>query len=89
MQIWSYQKKKYNCTSKLTTMRIINLTRLHSNMKKCTPYQKQVIIQQNSFADTKEKYLEPDADLAKAISLEEFSIEAKKHIRKLYSQNKR
>lgn len=41
-----------------------------------------------TFVLTKEEYLEPDDDFYRAISIEDFAKGAKKHISKLYAQDK-
>ena len=39
--------------------------------------------------DEKKYYLKPDADLARAITMDEFASRAKEHIRNLYKQDRK
>ncbi len=74
-------------------MRVISSAELRGNMKKYLDLAatEQIIIQRGkneTFVLQKREYLEPDEDLNRAISLEEFREGAKEHIRKLYNHGK-
>jgi hypothetical protein len=74
-------------------MRVISSAELRGNMKKYLDLasSEQILIQRGrteTFVLQKQEYLEPDEDLAKAISLEEFKTGAKAHIKELYRQKK-
>ncbi len=74
-------------------MRVISSAELRSNMKKYLDLaaSEQIIIQRGrkeTFVLQKQEYLEPDEDLKRAISLEEFREGAKEHIRTLFNQKK-
>ncbi len=74
-------------------MRVISSAELRGNMKKYLDLaaSEQIIIQRGkteTFVLQKKEYLEPDDDLNRAISLEEFREGAKEHVKKLFSQNK-
>ncbi|GAB6008120.1 hypothetical protein [Dysgonomonas reticulitermitis] len=75
-------------------MRVISSAELRNNMKKYLDLasKEQIVIQRGrneTFVLTKQEYLEPDEDFRRAITMEEFSDGAKKHIRKLYGQDKK
>ncbi len=74
-------------------MRVISSAELRNNMKKYLDLAatEQIIIQRGrkeTFVLQKQEYLEPDEDLNRTISIEEFREGAKEHIKKLYNQNK-
>ena len=70
-------------------MRVISSAELRSNMKKYLDLAaiEQIIIQRGkneTFRLTREEYLGPDEDLARAISIEEFREGAKEDIREIF-----
>lgn len=72
-------------------MRVVSSSELRNNMKKYLDLaiNEKIIIQRGrneTFVLTRETYLEPDEDLARAISLESFKEGAVNHIKKLYSK---
>lgn len=74
-------------------MRIISSAELRNNMKKYLDLanKERIVVQRGrneTFVLTKEEYLEPDDDFYRAISIEDFVKGAKKHISKLYAQDK-
>jgi len=74
-------------------MRVISSAELRNNMKKYLDLadKERIVVQRGrneTFVLTKEEYLEPDDDFARAISMEEFAKGAKEHISKLYAQEK-
>jgi len=74
-------------------MRVISSAELRSNLKKYLDLasSEQIIIQRGrkeTFILQKQEFLEPDDDLARAISLEEFRAGAKEHIKSLFKQKK-
>lgn len=74
-------------------MRVISSAELKGNLKKYLDLasSEQIIIKRGrkeTFVLQKQEFLEPDEDLEKAISMEEFKIGAKNHIKKLYRQKK-
>ncbi len=74
-------------------MLVISSAELRNNMKKYLDLAKnqQIIIQRGkteTFVLSEERHLDPDEDLARAISFEEFREGAKDHIRTLFSQKK-
>lgn len=74
-------------------MLVISSAELRNNMRKYLDLAKtqQIVIQRGkteTFVLSEERYLTPDEDFHRAISLEEFKEGAKKHIRTLFSQKK-
>lgn len=70
-------------------MRVISSAELRGNMKKYLDLatSEQIIIQRGrkeTFILQKQEYLEPDDDLRRAISPEEFKNGAKEHIKSLF-----
>ena len=70
-------------------MRVISSAELRGNMKKYLDLatNEQIIIQRGrkeTFILQKQEYLEPDDDLRRAISSEEFKNGAKEHIKSLF-----
>ena len=75
---------------KLKEMRVISSSELRSNMKKYLDMARKedIIIQRGrneTFTLRHTEYLEPDEDLARAISFEEFREGALSHVRELYN----
>lgn len=73
-------------------MRVISSAELRSNLKKYLDLARseQIVIQRGkteTFVLRREEYLNPDDDFYRGISMEEFTTEAKAHLRKLFSQD--
>lgn len=75
-------------------MKGINSSDFENNMEKCfdLAIKEKGVIQRGraeAFVLVKEKYLEPDKDLARAISFDDFAEGVRTHIRSLYTQQKK
>lgn len=73
-------------------MRVISSAELRSNLKKYLDLaaHEQIIIQRGrteTFILQKQEYLEPNEDLNRALTAEEFKDGAKEHIKKLYHKH--
>ncbi len=75
-------------------MRVISSAELRGNLKKYLDLARseQIVIQRGrteTFVLRKEEYLKPDEDFYRGISMDEFTSEAKAHLRELYSEDKK
>lgn len=75
-------------------MRVISSAELRSNMKKYLDLaaSEQIIIQRGrteTFVLQKQEYLEPDEDLKRAISVDEFLVGVKEDIHEIFSKGKK
>lgn len=83
----------YNVHIKLKVMRVISSAELRNNMKKYLDLARheKIVVQRGkneTFVLTKEEYLKPDEDFARAITMDELLIRVKKDIHKMFKEEK-